>query len=264
MGDRPPGHGRMKKTLWTLNIENYAPTITYYTYPLLLAYARKIGAEFRIINERRFPNFPPVYEKLQIYDLGQTSDWNIYVDSDAVIFPDMFDVTERVGKDTVVHAGQDHAGNRWRYDHFFRRDGRDIGSCNWFTVASDWCMDLWHPLEDLTLGEAVDRIHPILIETIAGVTPEHLIDDYVLSRNIARYGLKFKTVATIQKENNDPGQYFYHTHRLPVNEKAKNIRDGLSSLKLLPPKDTKNPEDWLIEYGVDRQRKPTYAHSPAS
>jgi hypothetical protein len=240
----------MKKTLWTLNIENYAPEITELTYPLLLAYADKIGAEFRIINKRRFPDFPPVYEKLQIFELGQDSDWNIYVDSDAVIFPDMFDVTERVGKDTVVHQGQDHAGNRWRYDDYFRRDGRDIGSCNWFTVASNWCLDLWHPLEDLSLPEAVERIHPILIERNAGVTPEHLIDDYTLSRNIARYGLKFKTVAQIQKENNDPGQYFWHTHRLTVAEKAKQIREGFSSLKILNSVEIVPAQGWLQRYGV--------------
>jgi hypothetical protein len=253
-----------RKTLWTLNIDSYAPEICELTYPLLLAYARKIGADFRIINERRFPEWPVTYEKLQIFELGQSSDWNIFVDSDAVLFPDLFDVTERIPKDTVVHQGQDHAGNRWRYDDFFRRDGRDIGSCNWFTVASNWCLDLWHPLEDLSLREAVDRINPILIERNAGVTPEHLIDDYTLSRNIARYGLKFKTVGTIQKENNDPGQYFWHTHRLPVAEKAKQIREGLSGLKMIPWTENIPKEGWIAAYGayvMDHKGKVTYAGS---
>lgn len=245
----------VKKTLWTLNIDGYAPEITQLTYPLMLGYARKIGADFRIINQRRFPDMPLTYEKMQIFDLGRESDWNIYIDSDAVIFPDMIDVTERVPKDTVVHYGHDHASNRWRGDEYFRRDGRDIGSCNWFTVASNWCMDLWHPLDDLSLEEALARIKPILIERVAGITPEHLIDDYVLSRNIARYGLKFKTVQQIKKEDEDKGLYFWHTHTQSVETKAAEIAAGLRGMKLDLLDEIKScegmtPVDWMRRFGV--------------
>lgn len=220
----------IKKTVWTLNIDNYAPEICQLTYPLLLAYARKIGADFRIIDMRQFPGMPAVYEKLQIFTLGQDSDWNIYIDSDAVIFPDMIDVTERVPKDTVVHYGRDHASNRWRYDDYFRRDGRDIGSCNWFAAASNWCLDLWHPLDDISLSQALENIRPIVTERMAGITPAHLIDDYTLSRNIARFGLKLKTVHEILKADNDPGVYVWHVHRKPIAAKLAEIRVGLNGL----------------------------------
>jgi hypothetical protein len=237
----------MRKTLWTLNVGNYAPELCYLTYPLLLAYAQKIGADFRIINERRFAEMPLEYEKLQIFYLGRGNDWNAYVDSDALVFPDMFDVTERIPKDTVAHYANDHASNRWRYDDFFRRDGRDIGSCNWFTAASDWCIDLWHPLEDLSLAQAVQNIRPIVAERKAGISAEHLIDDYVLSRNIARFGLKFKSVAQIQKESSDPGQYFWHRHTIPLGQKVAEMREAMRTLKLdwLP-----QCGDWLGEFGA--------------
>jgi hypothetical protein len=42
----------------------------------------------------------------------------------------------------------------------------------------------------LTFEEAVARIKPTVAEGRAHIQPSHLIDDFILSRNIARYGLK--------------------------------------------------------------------------
>ena len=61
----------LKKTVFTLNIDGYAPEVTELTYPLMKHYAAKIGADFHIIKERKFPDWPPVYEKMQIYQLAQ-------------------------------------------------------------------------------------------------------------------------------------------------------------------------------------------------
>src|SRR5258708_1986838 len=147
--------GEKTKALWTLNIDDYASEITAVTYPHLKAYADKIGAEFRTITERQWPGTPPSYEKLQLFKLGEQYDWNIYIDSDALVHPDMFDVTRHIYPDTVMQYGSDLAGTRWKDDKYFRRNTRHISSCNWFTVASSDCLDLWHPLEDLTIQEAL-------------------------------------------------------------------------------------------------------------
>lgn len=218
-----------KKTLWTLNVGyKYAPEITELTYPLLKRYAKKIGAKFEVITKRKFPEFPIVYEKLQIHELGKRSDWNIYIDSDALIHPDMYDVTDHLHKDTVCHNGADMAGNRWKYDDYFRRDGRHIGSCNWFTIGSDWCLDLWRPLDDLTSKQALANIFPIQSELSAkGINWDHLIDDYTLSRNIARFGLKFDTIAKIQQRLNDNGNYLWHVYTIPEKEKVNKIKEML-------------------------------------
>ena len=37
--------------------------------------------------------------------------------------------------------------------------------------------DLWRPLDDLTLAEALDNIFPIQAELNSVITREHLIDD---------------------------------------------------------------------------------------
>src|SRR6266849_4779454 len=170
----------MRKTVWTLNIDNYTPEVTALTYPLLRHYAQKIGADFAIIRERRFPEWPVVYEKLQIFELGQDNDWNIYLDSDALVHPEMFDPTNHVPSDTVLHNGNDMAGNRWKYDRHFRRDARHIGSCNWFTAAPRDCIDLWRPL-DLKSWEAQANIYPTVQEMNAECfNAGHLVDDYAL------------------------------------------------------------------------------------
>ncbi len=216
----------MKKTLFTLNI-NYPKEITDITYYFLTTYAKKIGADFQIIDTRKFPAFPIVYEKFQVYESGKNNDWNIFIDSDAMVHPDTFDVTELLPRDTVMTCGQDFAPGRFTYDRFFRRDGRHIGGGNWFTVASDLCIDLWKPLDDMDLFEAVKNIHPTIKERNSGIVPEHLIDDYVISRNIAKYGLKFKTFYQMLKENGNPGEFLFHEYLYTTEEKIANLKKVL-------------------------------------
>jgi hypothetical protein len=213
---------QVKKCVFTLCVDNYAPELCALTYPLIKRWADKIGAEFFTITERKFPSFPPVYEKLQIFELGKlmNNDWNIYIDSDALVHPDLMDITNLLPKNTVLHNGCDHAGNRWKYDRYFHRDGRHIGSCNWFAIASDWCIELWEPLQDLTFEEALGKINPTVNELNTIVNAAHLIDDYTLSRNIARYGLKFKTFQSLLPEIGQPqGQYLWHQYTIPNEQK---------------------------------------------
>ena len=137
----------IKKTIFTLALNGWQPEITEISHPLIKNYAKKIGADFYLIKERKLDErFHPTYEKLQIYQLAQEmqNDWNIYIDSDAMIHPDFFDVTNHLSKDTVCHNGSDLMGNRYREDRFHHRDGRHISSCNWFTIASDWCIEIWN------------------------------------------------------------------------------------------------------------------------
>jgi len=217
----------MKKTIFTLNVDGYAPEIIELTYPLLRYYANKIGADFYIIDKRKFKDYPVTYEKLQIYELGQEmqNDWNIYIDSDALIHPETLDWTYYLRKDTVIHNGNDMANIRWRFDKYFLRDGRNFGSCNWFTIASDWCIDLWRPLE-ITAKEAISNIFPTVEELNTVITPEHLIDDYALSRNIAKYGLKATTCNQIQKDFGFADAYFHwHDYTHTVEQKINGWRE---------------------------------------
>jgi hypothetical protein len=227
----------IKKAIFTLRVDDYAPEICELTFPLLHNYANKIGAEFVVIDQRRFPDWPPVYEKLQIYELAQEmqNDWNIYIDADALIHPDLMDLTTMLSKDTVAHHGSDFASQRWKYDRFFLRDGRHIGSGNWFTIASDWCVDLWRPLDDLTLDEACINISPTLQERLSGCfDSSHLIDDYTLSRNIAKYGLKFVTIRKLLSDI-DPNLQglFWHQYLVKADQKLLEMKQMLKTWGLL-------------------------------
>jgi len=223
----------IKKTIYTVNIGDYAPEICALTYPLIQAYARKIGADFHVIRQRKFPDWPVVYEKLQVHELAKEhgNDWNICIDGDALVNPEMFDITDFLQKSTICHNGRDMAGIRWKYDHYFRRDGRHIGSCNWFTVASDWCLDLWRPLDDLTLDQALANINITIGERNSGMChTEHLIDDYTLSRNIARFGLKVQTVHDIcaQLGWRGPGgqpvsPFLFHKYTISSEQKVREM-----------------------------------------
>jgi hypothetical protein len=213
---------------------NYCPEITNFTYPLLKRYAEKIDAEFYIIKERKFPDFPVVYEKLQIRELAkkQKCDWAIYIDSDAIVHPDFFDPTEHLTKDIVAHNGNDFAPNRWKVDDVFRKDGRFIGSCNWFTIASDWCLDLWAPL-DIPLEKALANIYPTVNEQRSVITKEHLIDDYTLSRNIAKYGFHYTPINQLVKKIDPQGEYLWHEYCFPVPEKIAIMKQVLKKWSLV-------------------------------
>ncbi len=237
---------KQKKTIFTLNVDGYSPEITDLTYPLIEAYARKIGADFHIIGERKFPEWPVTYEKLQIFELAQQmeNDWNIYIDSDALVHPDTPDLTRLLDRDTVAHFGKDFAPVRWKTDRFFERDGRHIGSGNWLTVASDLCIDLWKPVDDMTPAEAIANISPTVLERRSGVVhPSHLIDDYILSRNIAKYGFKFKIFRDLLEEagykevkdasgkiiQNAGGNFFYHHYLFPTAQKLIEMKRVLQA-----------------------------------
>jgi len=226
----------MTKIIFTLNVAHaYSQAVTDLTYPFLKAYAHKIGADFYVIHERKFPQWPEVYEKMQIYELAEQmrNDWNIYIDCDALVHPDMPDITCHLPMDTVAHNGSDLNTLRWKWDRYFQRDGRFIGSCNWFTLASSWCTDLWHPLEDMTPDQVAASIFPIVAELQAGITPIRLVDDYVLSRNIARYGLKFKTIMDILKSRGfDPPEFLFHLYAIPPEEKVAQLKTVMKQWRL--------------------------------
>jgi len=231
----------MKKTVFTLCVDNYAPKITALTFSLFEKYAEKIGAEFYVIRERKFPDWPMTYEKFQIYSLGREmgNDWNIFFDADALVHPDMPDVTAHLPMDTVMQNAKDLSSARWKYDEYMRRDGRFISSCNWFSVFSDFCLDLYHPLEDMTLAQALANIFPCQQEVVWGMGADHLIDDYVVTRNIARYGLKYVTFSKIREELDLPFGYLWHTYMQSDERKLEEIEKTMVAWKLAPEKQLK-------------------------
>lgn len=218
----------MKKVIFTLNVNGYSPEITSITFPLFRFYAKKIGAEFKIIESRKYPDWPVVYEKLQIHELGRDYDWIIFFDADTLVHPECIDFTAFIPEDTCAHNGQDFANLRFAYDEHFIKDGRNIGTCGWCTIAPRSCLDIWKPTE-LPKGEVLRRCRPIVGEYISGLVDEgHLSDDYVMSHNIAEFGIKHTTLIELLPKIGLPdANFFWHAYLIPGAEKVRQMIETL-------------------------------------
>jgi len=234
-------HRQPTKLMATLIVDNYAPSVTDITLPLLKHWAKKHRYDFHIITERKSPALPPVMEKFQMYSLVQERkvEYAIFVDADALVHPDMYDPWAHIPRDHCWHNGHDMCNLRWTVaaDRFFQRDGRFLAGGNWLTGASDWTYDIWAPHDDLTIEQAIANITPIVMEKKTVIEASHLIDDYLTSRNIAKYGLKFAEIGKLSQQLGVPfvqdknGQltcaYFWHAYTVGVEEKVLAMKEVL-------------------------------------
>jgi hypothetical protein len=167
----------LKKCVYTLCVDNYFPELCELTIPNHEAYAKKIGADFKLITERKYPEWPATYEKVQIYEQGVNYDWNIHIDADMLIHPDLHDITKPDLTKIYYYSIYDPR-LYFPPNLYFLRDGRLVGVCSAFIAVPNWCHDLWEPFS-MTFEQAKE-----------GLKSVHGIDDYCFSINFAKYGLK--------------------------------------------------------------------------
>jgi len=80
--------------------------------------------------------------------------------------------------------------------------------------------------EVLEAGRSARSVELTVEEKNTIITAEHLIDDYTLSRNIAKYGLKFKTLTALMKEIGlEQAFFFWHLYTIPIDEKVKQMKE---------------------------------------
>jgi hypothetical protein len=214
---RKPDNG--KKSVYVVRVDGYWPELCELTFKSLRWYAQKIGAEFVEITKRRYPDFPPTYEKVQVYDLGKDNAWNILIDADFLIHPLTPDVTKVLNPDEVgVDYG--YAANTYldTRDKYFLRYGENRGIATGLVVTSNMMHDLWTPLE-FGWEEARKRVNR-----------EFIIDEYCLSRNLAKFGLKYTGLFQSEPENRK--KWFIHLgcEEKTVEEKQKVVELTKSTL----------------------------------
>ena len=166
------------KTVYVVRVDNYFPELCELTFPWISRYADRIGARMEVIEDRRFPEFPPTYEKLQIYERGKSNDWNILIDADMLVGPDFPDATQITPIDRIGLFMQYDASLLFEADQYFARDGRRFGIVSNLLAVHKTCHDFWTPL-DYGFQEAKNRTKRV-----------HIVDEFCLSRNVARFGLK--------------------------------------------------------------------------
>jgi hypothetical protein len=170
----------MAKVIWAVRVNNYQPELCKVTFPTIEAYAKRIGAEFRAITERRWPSASPAYEKLQAFYLGAGNDWNIILDADILVKDGMHDVTAAVPPDHVASWMCYDPAHEFPPDEYFYRDGRRIGVATSFLAVPAACHDALTPFPD-------DEIEA----RKGSIKRPFIMDEYCVSRNVARYGLKY-------------------------------------------------------------------------
>jgi len=173
----------MKKLIHVVYINDYFPELWELTLPTIKAYAHRVGAELNIITERKFPDWHINYEKFQVYEDGKHADANFLLDMDILIHPQFPDFSDSI---TFPHhiAFNDnyHASTKFNVNDniYFQRDGRDVGIASNAVISFKSTHDAWEPLS----------ITPEQGKQITFVR-EGDIDEYGLSHNMAKYGLKY-------------------------------------------------------------------------
>lgn len=188
----------MKKIIHVVYINDYFPELWEMCLPTIKQYAYKIGAELNIITQRKFPQWHINYEKFQVYEDGKFADCNFLIDADILIHENFPDFSSSI---TFPHhiAFNDnyHASKKFNIQDniYFQRDGRDVGIASNAVISFKSTHDVWIPL-DITpeQGKQITMVR------------EGDIDEYALSLNMAKYGLKY-TGITWEK-----WQRYYFTH----------------------------------------------------
>jgi hypothetical protein len=190
----------MKKLLVTLNIGDYDKEITELTFPYMREYAKNIGADFYIITERKFPDFPLMLEEFQMYEFSETYDWIIFLDGDCLINPKGVDLTTLVEKDRVLiakynspthHFHPENIEGQYNFKYYapffflvFHRNSRNCVKPyeNPFDYYEHINLNSTHP-EMKTYMEIRTNLNEKEIK-------DTLIDEFLLTLNLHRYNIK--------------------------------------------------------------------------
>jgi hypothetical protein len=170
----------MKKIIHIVNIGDFFPELFAMTFPTVQAYAQRNGYEINLIKKRKFPDFHINYEKMQVWEDGKDADINLLVDADVLIHPGFPDVMNIVPPHHIGFNDNYHASSKFHTNHYFLRDGRDVGIASNFVVSYRSTHDVWEPL---TITAAQGRRITFVREGD--------IDEYCLSHNMAKYGLRY-------------------------------------------------------------------------
>jgi hypothetical protein len=117
---------------------------------------------------------------MQVWEDGKDAYINALIDADVLVHPEFPDLMRIIPSHHVAFNDAYNISQKCKINHYFLRDGRDVGIASNFVVSYKSTHDLWEPLS----------ITPEEAKEITFVR-EGDIDEYCLSHNLAKYGLKY-------------------------------------------------------------------------
>lgn len=144
-----------------------------------------------MITERKFHEYPVIYEKIQVYEDGKDADLNLLVDADMLIHPHFPDVAQIVPPHHIGFNDNYNISSKF-HTHlldYFLRDGRDVGIATNFVVSYKSTHDIWEPLP-----YTPQEIENLSIKGLNHRGWGHYADEFCLSHNLAKYGLKYSGI----------------------------------------------------------------------
>jgi len=177
--------------VWTMVVGDYLPELCEVTVPTIEAYADRIGADFRTITERRHPDWPMTYEKVQLYSESRDG-WTIFIDADTVVGEKMPDVTRHVPPGHVAFHMAYDAGKILPHDYWLMQDGRNVGVGTSFMAFQHGQRCLLEPFKE--------PFSTVQRRMLTAGTRLHIADEYCASRNLARHGLDFIGISQISSD----------------------------------------------------------------
>lgn len=198
----------MKNIIHVVYINDYFPELWEMCLPTIKQYAYKTKSELNIITQRKFPDWHINYEKFQVYEDGKYADSNFLIDADVLIHPKFPDFSNGISLPHHIAFNDNyHASTKFHVadNIYFQRDGRDVGIASNAVISFKSTHDVWEPL----------NISPAKGKTITYVR-EGDIDEYTLSHNMAKYGLKYTGITW------EEWQRFYFVH-IGCGDRAKAI-----------------------------------------
>jgi hypothetical protein len=228
----------MKKLLVTLNIGDYDRDITSLTFPRMQEYAKNIGADFHIITERKFPDFPLMLEEFQMYEFSQTYDWIIFLDGDCLINPRAVDLTTLVKEDRVIIAKYNPPTHHFHPENIEGQYNFKYYAPFFFLVFHKNSRNCVKPYEnpfDYYEYINLNSTHPEMktyMEIRTHLTEKEikdtLIDEFLLTLNLHRYNIK--TASLVE----DFPELSVISHTSDSKEKKiKQLKESIKKLKTI-------------------------------
>lgn len=127
----------MKNVIVTLCIGTDAEAWIPWTHPPMKLYAEKVGADFIHINQRKVNcNLtqivnPILFEKYQLYDILETYDRALYIDSDVLITPHAPNIFDIVPEDKIGGVYEDFGMDKVDRQTKIKLVQERLGNVNW-------------------------------------------------------------------------------------------------------------------------------------